>query len=647
MHWSKQIGLLLLLLVTACHRSSQVVPDTQNDNPICPMDSFSVSRTSDTLNRVSAFRCEGKHIFVVPSFWVADSLNAFCLENLLSGQASCHLLADTNTCMLHSQIPSLFINMEEMDRERIYQEKSQQAYAHITLFLPDGTNEYEGEIAIKTRGNSSWVGKTKKPFTIKLPKATRLLGLEKGKSFTLLNNKMDVSFIRNAVAFHLSREMGVFAPDCTYLSIYLNGEYLGIYQMTNKIEVGKRSVDIVDLEKENKRVNALPLNEYPTFSIGESGQSGHKKGMCIDNPDDITGGYRLDCNGSWDLYELTISGFVSQAGDPVRIKSPKHASQEQVEYIADFYGQMETAVMAPTGFNPETGKHYSEYLDMESFARYFLIQEITQNIDGGWCSFMMYKDAGDSSKMVAGPAWDFDRAMQKSDNLPTNQLWTCAKTSLLNHSYSGGLYYWLWQHEDFQDLVKHIYFEEVHGIINDSIQWETYTDSLASTIRFDVECTKMRFTNMEFDDYQEIVGDIKNLIKRRDAFLHWLWTTDSSEIVTVRIINFDPNGKGFKKDITLYGNKAEGVTLPKIEWVSTSYRDSILLGYFICGTDSSVKEGTTLYTNQRVEIRWKDPNWFEAQYRRLCKKFRKLFPKEVTETVMEPANSSIPVPRPR
>ena len=628
MRWLKHISLLFLVLLTTCHKSVQ--PE-QNDIQKNSTNCHSVYNAFDTLHRVKAFIWEDKYIYVVPSFWALDSLKVFCHQQPVSESEFFHQSDDTNTLVMHSRLPSLFINIEVEDLERIYQDKSELAYASIALFLPDGTNEYEGEVSIKTRGNSSWKDEEKKPFTIKLNHSARLLGLEKGKSFSLLNNIMDESFIRNALAFRLSKKLGIFEPDFTYISLYINGYYLGIYQMTNKIEVSKRSIDIFDLEKENKLANSLPLMDYPAFSIGEPRMSGHKKGVRINDPENITGGYRLDNTGSKRLYESCISGFVSQAGDPVRIKSPKHASVNQVEYISDFYNEMEAAVMDSTGHHPLTGKHFSDYLDIQSFARYFLIQEITENLDGGWCSFMMYKDIGDSSKMIAGPTWDFDRSMRRyhDPKYPFNMQWTNAKTTLMGDPYSGGLLHWLWQHDDFQRLTKKIFYEELYDYVNDNVGWQAYADSLVALLKNDVEYNKMKFPLLYDYDYQEATTIVTDFIKDRAAFLYWLWSTDSSDIIKIPIMGcLNPRLDYIEVETVLLGNKNDGVTLPKMNWDVYLCNDPTFKGYFICETDSLVEEGTTFYHDQCVEIRWDYPNWFEVQFRRVCMKLKKVFHKE-------------------
>lgn len=169
--------------------------------------------------------------------------------------------------------------------------------------------------------------------------------------------------------------------------------------MTNKIKVGKRSVNIADLSKQNKILNTQDIDEYPWFSHGKPREIGQIKGRLLENnPDDITGGYLLDNTGMNWQYERIESGFVSNAGDPVRITSPKYASLEQVTYISDFYNQMESAILDSLGICQQTGKHYTEYIDVESFAQYYAINELLCNEDAGLCSFFMYKDMVSTQK---------------------------------------------------------------------------------------------------------------------------------------------------------------------------------------------------------------------------------------------------------
>ena len=207
---------------------------------------------------------------------------------------------------------------------------------------------------------------------MKFPQKQFLPELGRSKSFVLLANASDESYIRNAICLDLARAFGIPAPRYTYLTLYINDTYRGLYQMTNKVGVNRNVLNITDLEKLNELANSKPLEEYDWFGSGRKKQIIQRKGVLLDNdPDDITGGYLLDNSGAQPPYQRSVSGFVSDAEDNIRILSPKHASPREVEYIAKCYNEMEKAILAPDGIHPETGRHYSEYIDVESFARYY------------------------------------------------------------------------------------------------------------------------------------------------------------------------------------------------------------------------------------------------------------------------------------
>lgn len=312
-----------------------------------------------------------------------------------------------------SGLPSLYIGMDPETLDQVLNDFDFEVPAQVVLLSPDNDTLFEGELDhIKTRGNTTF-GYIKKPFTIKFPMKVQILGLDKSKSYVLLANVLDDSHIRNAIAFELAHAIGLPTPKYAYLSLYINGEYKGLYQITNKVEVNKRTLNITDLDKLNKQANPRPLNEYTWFGYGRNKQRIIRKGVLLENdPMDITGGYLLDNSGlSW-IYFKSVSGFVSDAGDPIRIRSPKYASPNEVDYIATLYNQMEAAIMAEDGYNSETKMHYSEYIDVASFARYYLLNELLLNQDGGFVSFFMYKNSDSiDSKFYAGPVWDFDKSL--------------------------------------------------------------------------------------------------------------------------------------------------------------------------------------------------------------------------------------------
>lgn len=144
------------------------------------------------------------------------------------------------------------------------------------------------------------------------------------------------------------------------------------------------------------------------------------------DPEDITGGYLLEMELP-ERYKDEISGFVTTGGQAVTMKCPECVSKAQIDYIADFYQKVEDALYSKDGYytDGDGNRHpLSEYVDIESLARMYLIQEFSMNLDSGITSFYFYKDSyitGDG-KLHAAPVWDFDVAL---GNYPSRDAQTC------------------------------------------------------------------------------------------------------------------------------------------------------------------------------------------------------------------------------
>ena len=178
-----------------------------------------------------------------------------------------------------SVLPSLFVTIQPEQLDSILNDREHEASAEALLLSNVGDTIYCGELTkIKTRGNFSF-RMEKKPFTIKFPYKMRIFGLNKNRSFVLLANACDESHIRNAIGLDLARAMGIPASRYAYLKLYINNTYQGLYQITNKVEVGRQTLNITDLGKLNEKVNPRPLNEYTWFAYGRKKQYLLRKGV--------------------------------------------------------------------------------------------------------------------------------------------------------------------------------------------------------------------------------------------------------------------------------------------------------------------------------------------------------------------------------
>ena len=521
-----------------------------------------------------------------------------------------------------STLPSLWLTLTPFQLDSILNDQNNKVSAEALFLGAQGDTLFHGTLAhIKTRGNTT-LKSSKKPYAIKFPKKHFFLGLERGKSFVLLANAFDESHIRNAVGLDLARLMGLSAPRYAYLSLYINGTYKGLYQMTNKVDVGKNALDITDLDKLNEHVNPKPLKAYEWFGLGWEKQVVQRKGVLLDNnPDDITGGYLLDITGPPDYYAKSLSGFVSAAKDNIRIRSPKYASAQEVDYISRRYNDMEAAVHAPNGNHPVTGQHYSEYLDVESFARYYLLNELLENADGGWASFMLYKETDSiDPKFYAGPAWDYDRVLdnprfQNRSVAFENELIVNKKNGITGLSYSGGLLYHLYQHSDFQQAVRNAYLNELSPICHDYLERSPY-DSLVALLSHEVDQDNMVYGTRYSGSYATGASRATDFLRKRITFFDWYYSTNEDEQVI--IVYYELENEETRE---FYYPLGEAIQAPQLDVL---YNHTSIYEMYYPGTDSIVPDGTVFQTPQKLELRKREPTKREVQIRRVKKKFRKI-----------------------
>ena len=320
--------------------------------------------------------------------------------------------------ILQSTLPVVYLTADAAGGLDYLDEHKEAACTGSILMLnADGSVDYEGSIAkLSAHGNSSWDYSTKKPYNIKLDEKASIYGMGKAKKWVFLSNFLDHSHLRNTLADAMSRQAKLaYTMNCVFVDLYAEGSYRGTYQIYEKIEVQKNRISITDLEKATEQVNDEPLSAYPQRIAGAYDEEYHL-GCCRyydipHDPADITGGYLVQ----FQLYNRyprhTKSGFVTSRGQAVELESPEYASKAQVLYIRQFMQDLEDAIYSEDGFN-DKGKHYSEYIDVDSLVLGYLIQEITENADGSYTSFYFWKesDSAGDGKLHYGPVWDFDLA---------------------------------------------------------------------------------------------------------------------------------------------------------------------------------------------------------------------------------------------
>ena len=365
--------------------------------------------------------------------------------------------------MQGSQLPAMWIATQKGSLEKIHASTKNVEPAQMLLLDAEGNQSYQGALTeLRGRGNATFAF-DKKPYQIKLAEKTSLLHMGKARTWVLLAEYNDYSMMRNKITFDLAAQMGMdYVSQAQWLDLYIDGDYKGVYLLAEKVHVDAERVDIDDLEKVTEGLNEQPLDSYKMKGATKVTKGASRGYQIPENPADISGGYLLEIELPY-RYPGEPSGFVTNAGQPVVIKAPEYASMEQLAYISNFIQGYENAISAEDGIDPQSGKHYSEFIDMDSLVKKYLLEELAKNVDANKSSQYYYKPADSQSPLAfAGPVWDYDSAY---GNFARSYNPRFASPDYLAAAVeTGELYYWwpkVYAHEDFRAHVTTVFHEQM------------------------------------------------------------------------------------------------------------------------------------------------------------------------------------------
>ena len=286
--------------------------------------------------------------------------------------------ATTLVIMKSENVPSLSISIDNGTLENIHSDKNIKKTGNIVSVGSDSKILYSGQFkGIHGRGNSSWE-KAKKPYNIEFEDEVDLVGLGGAKEYALIASATENSFLRNKIAYDVAGDLGLkYSPESAFVDLYINGEYLGLYLLVEKFEINTNRINLNPLQEQVEKINQFKLESYSGFSIAQDGLL--KTGYNIpNNPSDITGAYIVEIDPR---YILSDNVFCTSSQLYFSVYYPSACSEAQMDYISDLFIDIEN------GFSDGT---YLQYIDLESWAKYYLVQEFFANID--IASFFFYKD---------------------------------------------------------------------------------------------------------------------------------------------------------------------------------------------------------------------------------------------------------------
>lgn len=494
------------------------------------------------------------------------------------------------------KLPTLYVttqsgSMEKLDADKKYHEKGavELLDQNGELILADTLDSISG------RGNQTFTYE-KKSYQIDLKDPADLFGMGASRTWILLCNVYDPSYIRNKITYDMAIRAGMEgSPSSEYVDVYCNGVYAGMYLLTEKVEFGDNRLEYADLESQNRMLNGAGLSGRADFLS----QDGTMKGKLLAvNPSDITGGYLIE-HDYGDKFDDVTSGFITRRGDRYSLKNPKNASREELIYISALMQEIEDAIFSEDGCNPDTGKHFTEYIDLESWADKYLVEEITRNNGGGTTSSYFYKPSDSvSTKVFGGPVWDYDKGFGRSEDYNKN---TRDLAFMTLHGQYTAWFYHLYQHSEFKEAVKKEYREKFSNQL--AVIAEKKVDEYAEQIRESAVLDWARFQHvyrgegydvLDFDGHVEYV---RQFIRERKEFLDEVWLGNAP----VCIVQFrEEDGTGERSVGIISGECMQ--TLPAMYETDREFA-----GWNIAGTEDFFTENTPVTQDMAVVCVWKEP----------------------------------------
>lgn len=433
-------------------------------------------------------------------------------------------------CLMKSaNLPTIYLESDSGTLDAVWADKEVEENGKMQILDTDGTLLYKGGLkGIKCRGNYSFAHFQKKSMTLTLKEEMSLLGLGSSEKYSLVANASDPTLVRNEIARKMEAALETeYTNDGKFVDLYANGDYLGTYYLCETIEIGNERIQITDMEAGMELL--YQKANYESFEMYETED---KKAKQMDvNPADITGGYLVEREYEKrykEEYAFNPSSFRTQGGEYFVVKSPLYCSDEQIDYIKDYFDKAETAMLAKDGIHPQTGLAYDAYIDVDSFVKKYLVEEVTKNYDGGISSTYFYKDSDlVDGRIKAAPMWDCDMSMGSYLDW---MAYFCEDptglTKLALHNESSFWYETLYEKEEVYDKICTYYTEKVvpylDVLLEEKIdEYKTYLECSAAmnNIRWRVDLDN----NQYYTDRDSAFEYLKQYMTKRKEFLDNTW----------------------------------------------------------------------------------------------------------------------------
>lgn len=317
-------------------------------------------------------------------------------------------------------VATMFLDTASGSMDYVNQSRDNSEGGTLCLYTPEGALDcFAGVQELAGRGNSTWDAE-KKPYRLKLAAQQNLLGMGAAKDWILLSNAFDSSHIRNKITYDFARGLGAaYSPEAQWVDLYGNGEYLGLYLLTERNQIHTQRV-------------AIPENESFLISM------------------------EWPARTQWEQFPSVLS----DRGNLLMIRQ-NALGQERLRQV---WQSAENAIFADDGIDPVTAKTRDALIDVDSWAEQYLLREVFADGDAGAMSQFFYYTESDG-KVYAGPLWDMDNTLNCWGNQPSNVI-TAGRRHIWGPDFQP-VFYALCQKEAFRQRVVALYYERFRPLLTE------------------------------------------------------------------------------------------------------------------------------------------------------------------------------------
>ncbi len=351
-------------------------------------------------------------------------------------------------------LPAMYIETESGSMDYVNEDKENTEDASVLMIAPDGEVTFSELSTISGRGNSTWDdwNAQKRPYNLEFDYAVNLFGGINADTWCLLANYSDDSEIRNAISYYMAREMGIeYTSEIEFIELYTNGEYQGIYNIATK---------------------QAYLEDESISTVFEQSRSDK------------------------------IYDYVTDAESYIRFRYGED------EFVENAVNAFEKALYAEDA----TYAEISQYIDTTSFAKKYLVEAFTKNVDSEVSQYFSIDEAG---KITAICAWDYD--------LTFGTAWDVSYEYTHDASYNSDtdLNPWYNRLLEFDEFVAEVIaqLDENYSLLNNDLP--TFIDSCCELIANDWQLNHIRWQNIlpfYYGKY-ELTDETTNTLSGQQAYI--------------------------------------------------------------------------------------------------------------------------------